>query len=125
MTNSERRDRNIFIGTQIATLLNLKFDAKGETKTDWGTKTREGLGAVITRITEDAVNQFGGEITDTILTGDVRMVCNNSMDARAGIPAILSEANHTMVEFFEHTDKIFNKVAEKSRTQLAGASAIK
>ena len=71
MTNSERRDRNIHIGTQVATLLNLKFDKKGECKTTWGTKTREGLGAVITRIVEDSVNQFGGEIVDTKPVGQI------------------------------------------------------
>lgn len=64
MADFNRKDRDIFIGNQIAKLLNLKFDAKGECKTDWGTKTAQGLGAVVTRIVEDSVVQFGGEVVD-------------------------------------------------------------
>ncbi len=44
---------NVAIGQKVAELLNLKFDKSGRTKTTWGTKSIQGLGATITRIIEE------------------------------------------------------------------------
>jgi hypothetical protein len=44
---------NVAIGHEIAKLLSLKFDKQGRTKTTWGTKSVQGLGACITRIIEE------------------------------------------------------------------------
>lgn len=96
MENSNRKERDIFIGNQIAKLLNIKFGSDGRCNTLWGTKTVEGLGAVITRIVEDSVVQFGGEVIDVkpvvkltnshdlnggvTCSGGMRIVCNNGIN---------------------------------------------
>lgn len=43
----------VFIGQKIGVLLNLKFDKAGRTKTQWGTKSVQGLGASILRIVKE------------------------------------------------------------------------
>ena len=43
----------VAIGYKVAQLLNLKFGKDGRTKTSWGTKSVQGLGACITRIVEE------------------------------------------------------------------------
>ncbi len=65
MEHTQRKEREIRIGNQVAQLLGLKFDEKGECKTTWGTKSYQGLGAVITRMVEAEVEQFGGKVVDT------------------------------------------------------------
>lgn len=52
-TPSKEKLLNIAIGQQIGEILNLKFDKTGKTKTTWGTKTVEGLGAIFNRIAEE------------------------------------------------------------------------
>ena len=44
---------NVAIGQKVAELLNLKFGKDGRTKTSWGTKSIQGLGASIARIVEE------------------------------------------------------------------------
>lgn len=43
----------VAIGQRIAELLDLKFSKSGRTNTTWGTKSIQGLGACIDRITEE------------------------------------------------------------------------
>ena len=45
--------KNIAIGQQIAVLLNLKFNKQGQTATNNGKKTIQGLGAAIMQIIEE------------------------------------------------------------------------
>ena len=44
---------NIATGQKVAELLSLKVGKDGRIKTDWGTKTIQGLGACINRIVEE------------------------------------------------------------------------
>jgi hypothetical protein len=43
----------VAVGQRVAELLNLKFSTIGRTRTSWGTKSIQGLGACITRIMEE------------------------------------------------------------------------
>lgn len=44
---------SVAVGQKISELLSLKFGKDGRTKTTWGTKSIQGLGACITRIVEE------------------------------------------------------------------------
>lgn len=44
---------SVAVGQKISELLELKFGKDGRTKTTWGTKSIQGLGACITRIVEE------------------------------------------------------------------------
>lgn len=44
---------DIAIGYEVNQLLGLKFGKDGRTKTNWGTKSIQGLGACILRIVEE------------------------------------------------------------------------
>jgi len=48
----------VAIGYEVAQLLNLKFGKDGRTKTSWGTKSVQGLGACITRIVEEQTERL-------------------------------------------------------------------
>lgn len=45
-------------GHEVAKLLNLKFGKDGRTKTSWGTKSIQGLGACIIRIVEEQAERL-------------------------------------------------------------------
>lgn len=49
---------NIAIGYEVAQLLGLKFGKDGRTKTTWGTKSVQGLGACIARIIEEQTKRL-------------------------------------------------------------------
>jgi hypothetical protein len=44
---------SVAVGQKISEFLALKFGKDGRTKTTWGTKSIQGLGACITRIVEE------------------------------------------------------------------------
>ena len=92
MKPSERKEREIRIGKQIAELLKVKFNDKDECSTTWGTKSHQGLGAVITRIVEEEVEQFGGKILDTaepkVIEFPETMAYKMSTDPATGTPLI-------------------------------------
>ena len=48
-----KTELEVAIGYEIAQLLSLKFSKDGRVKTSWGTKSAQGLGACIIRITEE------------------------------------------------------------------------
>lgn len=51
---TQKIELEVAIGKEISDLLNLKFDKKlGRTKTSWGTKSIQGLGACVLRIIEE------------------------------------------------------------------------
>jgi hypothetical protein len=58
-TQTEEQKQNdqtalsVAIGYEVSQLLNLKFGKDGRTKTSWGTKTVQGIGACIQRIVEE------------------------------------------------------------------------
>ena len=49
---------NIAIGYEVAQLLGLKFGKDGRTKTTWGAKSIQGLGACISRIIEEQTKRL-------------------------------------------------------------------
>ena len=49
---------NIAIGYEVSQLLGLKFGKDGRTKTSWGTKSVQGLGACISRIVEEQTKRL-------------------------------------------------------------------
>ncbi len=53
LTENESIALKVAIGYEVSQLLNLKFGKDGRTKTSWGTKSVEGLGACIQRIVEE------------------------------------------------------------------------
>lgn len=55
---SKETELNVAIGHEVAQLLNLKFGKDGRTKTSWGTKSIQGLGACITRIIEEQTERL-------------------------------------------------------------------
>lgn len=58
-TVSKEVELNVAIGQAVSELLNLKFDKYlGRTKTSWGSKSIEGLGACITRIVEEQTERL-------------------------------------------------------------------
>lgn len=57
-TVSKETELSVAIGHEIASLLNLKFGKDGRTKTSWGTKSIQGLGACITRIVDEQTQRL-------------------------------------------------------------------
>lgn len=55
---SPEKELNVAIGYEVSQLLNLKFGKDGRTKTSWGTKSIEGIGACITRIVEEQTKRL-------------------------------------------------------------------
>jgi len=55
---SKETELNVAVGHEVSKLLNLKFGKDGRTKTSWGTKTIQGLGACITRIVEEQTERL-------------------------------------------------------------------
>lgn len=53
---------NVAVGQKVAELLNLKFGKDGKTKTSWGTKSIQGLGASIARIYEEEQKRKGDNV---------------------------------------------------------------
>ena len=49
---------SVAIGQKVSELLALKFGKDGRTKTTWGTKSIQGLGACITRIVEEETERL-------------------------------------------------------------------
>lgn len=57
-TVSPIHELEVAIGHEVSQLLNLKFGKDGRTKTSWGTKSIQGLGACITRIVEEQAERL-------------------------------------------------------------------
>ena len=57
-TESKELFLSVAVGQKVAELLNLKFGKDGRTKTSWGTKSLQGLGACITRIVEEETERL-------------------------------------------------------------------
>lgn len=58
MTQTKKNTLEIAIGQRVTELLNLKFSTIGRTRTSWGTKSIQGLGACITRIVEEETERL-------------------------------------------------------------------
>lgn len=56
--NNDQTVLEVAIGHEVAKLLNLKFGKDGRTKTGWGTKSIQGLGASTTRIVEEQTERL-------------------------------------------------------------------
>lgn len=55
---THEEELNIAIGYEVAQMLNLKFGKDGRTKTSWGTKSIQGVGASIARIVEEQTKRL-------------------------------------------------------------------
>ena len=55
---TEQVNLSVAVGQKVSELLNLKFGKDGRTKTTWGTKSVQGLGACITRIVEEETERL-------------------------------------------------------------------
>lgn len=54
----KQTELEVAIGHEVSKLLNLKFGKDGRTKTTWGTKSIQGLGACISRIVEEQTKRL-------------------------------------------------------------------